>query len=286
MKRGIAAGIGTIIALTIVGVFWWLVQGKQFDVLTPRGEVGAQEKNLLLFALSLCSLIVIPVYLMLIGFAWRYNEKNKKAKYSPNFTNSTLLEGVWWGIPIVIIGILGAVTWQTSHALDPYRRLQSNNKPIEVQVVALQWKWLFFYPDLGIATVNELPIPEKTPIHFQLTANAPMSAFWVPSLGTQIYAMNGMNTQLNLLASTTGNFRGYGTNINGEGYADMTFTVHSMQPEDFKAWQQKTAKTAPEFTHPLLHTIQKPSILSEEKVYSLRDVSMYHHIIEGSMGGM
>ncbi len=288
MKRGVGATIGVVIALVLVAGAWLLVKDAHFDVLNPSGAVGIQERNLLIFALSLCALVVIPVYVMLGCFAWRYSEKNTKSKYSPDFTNSPILEAVWWGIPIAIIGVLSVVTWQTSHALDPYKKLASDQPTIKVQVVALEWKWLFIYPDEGIVTVNQLPVAQKAPIHFSITSDAPMSGFWIPALGTQIYAMNGMSSQLNLVADTTGDFTGYSTNINGAGYSDMKFTVHSMTPQKFKDWT-KAAKNAPAFTADTYEKLRKQSIVKGEEVYTLQDPSLYQTILNkymGSHGGM
>ncbi len=282
MKRGVGAIIGVVIAIGLIAGAWLLVKDAHFDVLNPSGAVGVQERNLLIFALSLCSLVVIPVYVMLGAFAWRYSEKNTKSKYSPDFTNSPILEAVWWGIPVAIIGVLSIVTWQTSHALDPYKKLASDQPTINVQVVALEWKWLFIYPDLGIVTVNQLPVAQKAPIHFSITSDAPMSGFWIPALGTQIYAMSGMSSQLNLVADTTGDFTGYSTNINGAGYADMKFAVHSMTPAKFEAWTE-AAKKAPVFTEVTYKHLAKPGTVKDEQVYRLGDKSLYQTILNKYM---
>ena len=206
------------------------LQGKDVPVLDPQGVVGIQERNLIIFTCILSVFVVVPVFVMLGVFAWKYREDNTKAEYRPDEEGNKWLEILWWGIPILIIAILGTVTWITTHQLDPYKPLDSNVKPLRVQVVALQWKWLFLYPDQRVATVNELKIPAGTPINFEITADAPMSAFWIPSLGTQVYAMSGMTSKLSLQADKPGTYRGTNSNINGEGYADMHFTVTSVEP--------------------------------------------------------
>jgi len=286
MKRGVGVGIGVIIAVILIVGSWLLVRNVHFDVLSPSGEIADQQRNLLIFTLCLSALVVIPVYTMLGMFAWRYSEKNPRSAktYRPDWHKNTILEIFWWGIPIAMIGILSVVTWQTSHALDPYKRLASDQKTVNVQVIALQWKWLFIYPDYGIATVNQLPVPEKAPIHFNITADAPMSAFWIPALGSQIYAMNGMDSQLNLKANHPGNFGGYSTNINGEGYADMKFTVHAMTKEDFASWTKKAAKSPKTFGMAEFHKLAKPGLEHSEQTYKLGDKKLYSEVLDTMMG--
>lgn len=289
MKRGAVPLLGTLIGLALIALGWWLVHDKQFDVLSPAGETAIQQRNLIIFTVSLIALIVVPVYFMLATFAWKYSDKNKKAKYDPKFTKSVLLESIWWGIPIAIIGILAVVTYQTSHSLDPYREIASDQKPVKVQVIALQWKWLFLYPEHGIATVNQIPIPQKTPIEFQLSADAPMSAFWVPALGSQIYAMNGMTTKLNLIANQQGDFKGYSTNINGEGYSRMKLTVHSWNQKKFDTWVKESKDTPLVMDEKEYSKLSQASMLTEEKIYRLADKNLYNTILSkymnhGAMG--
>ncbi len=286
MKRGVGAIIGVLIAVFLTVGAWLMVRNAHFDVLSPSGEIADQQRNLLIFTLCLSALVVIPVYTMLGMFAWRYSEKNPRSKrtYRPDWHKNNVLEAFWWGIPIAMIGVLSVVTWQTSHALDPYKRLASDQKTINVQVVALQWKWLFIYPDYGIATLNQLPVAEKAPIHFNLTANAPMSAFWVPALGSQIYAMNGMDSQLNLKANQTGEFGGYSTNINGKGYADMKFTVRSMTKDDFEAWIKIAQKSTTSLDMAEYHKLSEPSTEKTDRVYKLTDKKLYHQILDMKMG--
>ena len=275
-------GVASVsIILLLLG--YLLVRGVHFDVLMPMGAVAKEQRNLLYFALLLCAVVVVPVFMLLISFAWKYRESNKKAKYKPEWSENKLLEIVWWGIPIVIIGILATVTWFTSHSLDPYRPLVSDKRAIEVQVVALQWKWLFIYPELGVATLNQLPVPVGTPIHFTLTSDAPMSAFWVPTLGSQIYTMNGMSSQLNLIADHAGDFTGYSTNINGEGYADMKFSVHARSQVEFDAWVKQAAGSMEMLDWQTYQTLAKQEIVTEERQYMLMDTGLYNKIINKYM---
>ncbi|MGE5298832.1 MAG: COX aromatic rich motif-containing protein, partial [Acidobacteriota bacterium] len=205
--------------------------------------------------------------------------------YKPEWHENTTLELLWWGIPIAVISILAVIAWNTSHSLDPYKQIESDKAAIKVQVVALQWKWLFIYPQLGVATVNKLPIPEKTPIHFTISADAPMSAFWVPTLGSQIYAMNGMSTQLNLIADRTGEFTGVSSNINGKGYADMKFTVYSKTEKDFNEWVKSAQNSANMLDRTMYERLAQPGV-TDEATYMLTDASLYDTIVNKYMHGM
>lgn len=207
--------------------------------LAPRGQIAAEELKLIIFSTEIMLLVVIPVIFMALWFAWRYREKNN-AKYTPDWKHSTVLEIIWWTIPIIIILILGTVTWRTTHSLDPYKPINSPIKPVNVEVVSLDWKWLFIYPDYHIATVNYLNLPVGTPINFKITAASPMNSFIIPQLGGQIYAMTGMTTQLHLLANDPGIYRGLATNYTGIGFSGMHFDTEITSPEDFAVWVRKT----------------------------------------------
>lgn len=203
--------------------------------LAPRGPIAASELHLIGFAVELMLIVIIPTIFMALWFAWRYREKNN-AKYTPEWTHSTALEIVWWSIPCAIILILGTVTWKTTHSLDPFKPLDSQKKPIVVEVISLDWKWLFIYPEYKIATVNYLRIPTDTPINFKITAAAPMNSFIIPQLGGQIYAMTGMTTQLHLIADVPGSYRGFGANYTGVGFAGMEFVADATSQENFTRW--------------------------------------------------
>ncbi len=277
---------GVMVSVVILALLGFLLaRTAHYDILQPMGAVAKEQRNLLYFTLFLSAVVVIPVFVLLLSFAWKFREGNRKATYKPEWSENKWMEIIWWGIPIVIIGILASVTWVTSHTLDPYRPLASDKKAIEVQVVALQWKWLFIYPELGVAAVNQLPVPVGTPVHFTLTADAPMSAFWVPTLGTQIYTMNGMSSQLNLIADHAGDFQGYTTNINGSGYADMKFVVHAQSDDAFAAWV-KRAKDSPDMMDVAMYQrLAKPSKLTTEREYMLMDRRLYDTIVSKYMGG-
>ena len=274
----------TIVALLLVG--YMLLRDAHFPILQPSGEVATHEANLLIFAFGLMMLVVIPVFIMLVVFGWKYRANNTVTqKYTPEWHENNKLELLWWGIPIVIIVILGIVSVISTHRLDPYRPLDHDKKALEVQVVALQWKWLFIYPELGVATVNTLPVPVDTPIHFSLSADAPMSAFWIPDLGSQIYTMNGMSSELNLIADRVGEFPGYNTNINGSGYSDMKFTVYSKTQHDFDAWAKAAYHSPNMMDMDELAVISKPSTMAA-KEYMLMDSELYDKVVMKYMKGM
>jgi cytochrome o ubiquinol oxidase subunit 2 len=240
--RFILLGIGIAAFLAVAGVY---LAHTNIPVLEPRGIIADKERSLIVFALLLSLVVVIPVYTLLFVFAWRYREGNTKARYSPNLAGSRKLETLWWLIPSLLILILSMVTWRSSHELDPYKPLVSSVAAINVQVVALDWKWLFIYPQQHIASVNLLEFPVGTPVNFEITSDAPMNSFWIPQLGGQIYAMPGMSTQLHLMASSTGDFRGSSANISGDGFAGMDFTARAASEGSFNDWVQ-TVQDSPQ----------------------------------------
>lgn len=214
------------------------IANNNMGVLNPKGIIAVAEKNLIITSVGLMMIVIIPVFIMLFSFAWRYRAGNKKAKYSPDWHTNTTLEIIWWSIPVVIISILGAITWKSTHDLDPFKPLVSNIKPITIQVVALDWKWLFIYPEENIATVNYIMIPRDTPINFQITSDAPMNAFWIPQLGSQIYAMAGMTAKLHLMAHEDGIYKGVSSNFSGAGFSGMKFDVVVSGSDEYNLWVQ------------------------------------------------
>ncbi len=229
--------IFSLLALIVVTLAFGYFKQANIPVLEPAGSIGDKERNLILFALGLSMIVVIPVYIMLFAFAWRYREGNKKkVRYSPELSGNRYAEAVWWLIPAILITILSVVTWNSSHTLDPFRPIASGTKPLKIQVIAMQWKWLFIYPDQNIATVNFFQFPKDTPLDFQITSDAPMNSFWIPQLGGQIYAMPGMTTHLHLIADKTGSFHGSSANISGDGFARMTFVAKSGSAAGFNEW--------------------------------------------------
>lgn len=214
-----------------------LASRGNFAVLNAKGAIAAEQKELMIVATVLMLLIIVPVFALTFHIAWKYRASNtKKVAYTPDWASNYKLEALWWGFPTLIIAILSVMIWQSSHSLDPFKPLASNVKPLTIQVVALQWKWLFILPEQGIASVNYLQVPEDTPLNFEITADAPMNSFWVPQLGGQVYAMSGMTTKLHLIADEPGAYRGSSANLSGEGFSDMDFTVRAGSPAEFDRW--------------------------------------------------
>ncbi len=195
-----------------------LLAGCNSAILNPKGQIGHDEKQLLITSVVLMLIVVIPVIVMTIAFAWKYRASNTKARYEPDWSHSTAIEVVVWSIPCVIILVLAVLTWRSSHALDPYRPLDSDVKPITIEAVSLDWKWMFIYPDQNIATVNEIAFPVHTPLNFKITSDTVMNSFFIPHLGTMIYAMAGMETKLHLVANEPGEYFGLSTNYSGHGF--------------------------------------------------------------------
>lgn len=270
-------GLLALIVLTlIVGYF----KHANVQVFNSAGSIGAKERNLMLFALGLSLIVVIPVYILLFSIAWRYRESNhKKAKYSPDLGGNRFAEAVWWLIPTILITILSVVAWQSSHTLDPYRHIASSTKPMKIEVVALDWKWLFIYPEQHIASINFVQFPVNTPVEFLITADAPMNSFWIPQLGGQIYAMPGMSTQLNLIADRTGSFHGSSANISGEGFSGMAFTAKSSSDNDFNAWVKSAQHSPQRLDSSAYNQLAQPSQNNPVTYYSKPQPELYNLII-------
>ena len=213
---------------------------KQLIVLDPKGVVAEGTTSILLGSLVIMLPIVVPTILAALVFGWWYRSSNKRATFDPSFVESGKIELITWSIPLLTIMLLGSVAWIGSHDLDPAKPLPSNEEPLNVQVVSLDWKWLFIYPDQNVASVNRLVIPAGVPVRFTLTSASVWNAFFVPQLGSMIYTMNGMATQLNLQANEPGTFRGLSAMFSGNGFADMHFKTEAVPKAAFDAWVKET----------------------------------------------
>ncbi|WP_342250755.1 ubiquinol oxidase subunit II [Sphingomonas sp. OTU376] len=245
-----------------------LLCGCDMVVLNPAGDVARQQGDLVIVSTLLMLLIIIPVMALVVLFAWRYRESNKEAHYEPDWDHSTGLELVIWSAPLLIIICLGAITWVSTHLLDPYRPLArtgpnqpvaANVKPLEVQVVALDWKWLFIYPEQGIATVNEMAAPVGRPIRFRISASSVMNSFYIPALAGQIYAMPAMETPLNAVFDKTGVFQGFSANYSGHGFSKMRFKAHSVDQAGFDAWVAEAKKAGGNLDRAAYLQLERPS---------------------------
>lgn len=236
---------------------------------------------------GLAAVVIIPVFILLFAFAWGFREGNHATEHLhlPDWDNfGRKAEILWWVIPVVIMSILSVVLWKTSHALDPYEAVSGTGDPLEVQVIALDWKWLFIYPSEGIATANQLTVPVGRPLHFVLTADAPMNSFWVPALGGQIMVMPGMTTQLWLRADTPGTYRGFSANLSGRGFSDMAFDVRALPPGEFEAWVMTTRRAdAKPFDAAEYDALAKPSSLPAPLVFSPADTRIFGRVLDSYM---
>lgn len=284
MKGKLKVILGSLLVLAAIGVAIFLLKDVSLPVLIPKGIVGEKERNLLIFTTLLGLLVVIPVFIMLFYVAWRYREGNTTAKYNPNWDGSRVIEGIWWGIPCAIILLLGVVAYFSSHELDPFKPLRSETKPVKIQVVALQWKWLFIYPDYNIASVNDVRFPVSTPVNFELTSDAPMNSFWIPSLGSQIYAMSGMSTKLHLQANEVGDFGGSSANISGEGFASMRFVARSTTNADFEKWVNDTKASGEPLATEEYDKLHEPGIEKTYRYFVLKKPDLYDTIMMKYMG--
>ncbi len=233
-------------------------------ILAPKGYIGFEERNLLLIIQAIMLLIVIPVYLFTFIFSWKYNSQREHAKYDPDLIDNRVAEYFWWGIPTVLTLLVCALTYVKTAQLDPYKPIPTDKKAMTIQVVALQWKWLFIYPEEQIASVNFFQFPVGTPIRFEITADAPMNSFWIPHLGGQIYAMPGMKTLLHLIADETGDYRGSSANLSGVGFAGMVFIARASTQEAFQTWLAQAKESAKTIEY---QELAKPSTDNPVEIY-------------------
>lgn len=253
------------------------------DVLFPEGEIAIQQRNLLLIIQALMLLIIIPVYILTFVFSWIYRADNPKGKYDPHLVDNVYAEIVWWGLPLVMTAIICVLTWVYTQRLDPYKPIESSNKEMTIQVVALQWKWLFIYPEEKIASVNFVQFPEDVPIHFEITADAPMNSFWIPDLGGQIYAMPNMKTELYLIANTIGDFRGSSANLSGEGFSGMHFVTRASSREDYEKWVLSAKESGNRLDTESYERLAAPSQDHPQEFYQLNDDKLFHQILNKYM---
>jgi cytochrome o ubiquinol oxidase subunit 2 len=249
----------TLGALSLGATLYILTQGIPFPLLSPSGTIGLGERDLMVRAVFLMLIVVIPVVILSVFVAWHYRASNTHATYTPKGEHSVMEELIWWSIPLEIVLVLSALTWSGTHELDPARAIDSSLPPLTVQVVALPWKWLFIYPEEGVASVNELAIPIHRSVRFEITADAPMNSFWIPALGGQMYAMTGMTTVLNLDAREPGEYPGRSANYSGEGFSQMQFTAKAMTAENYASWIAAARNTQSALSNDAYALLRAPS---------------------------
>lgn len=274
---GVFAVVLGVIGITIV------LASENALVVHPKGIIAQNELELIIINVILMLSIVIPTYILLFFIVWKYCLQ-QKVEYDPDHSFGAIGQLVMWGLPTLVIVVMSFVTWEATHRLNPYKPIESDVKPLVVQVVALDWKWLFIYPEQGIATLNYFSIPEKTPIHLKLSADGtPMNSFWIPQLSGQIYSMTGMTTQLYLMADGEGEYTGRAVEINGEGYAGMIFKAKSSTEKDFENWVAEVKKSASHLTEEAYRELVKPSVDQSIIYFSEVEENLYHKIMDKYM---
>lgn len=265
-----------------------MLGGCDMVVMNPSGDIAVQQRDLIVISTILMLLIIVPVMALTLFFAWKYRESNKDADYAPEWDHSARLEIVIWSAPLAIIIALGTITWISTHKLDPYRPLEridssrplaQGTKPLTVEVVALDWKWLFIYPDYGIATINELAAPVDVPITFKLTSSSVMNSFYIPALAGQVYAMTGMQTKLNAVINKEGEYGGFSANYSGHGFSNMRFAFHGLSAEGFEAWVAKVRTRGGSLGRQEYLEVEKPSERDPVRYYGSVDPKLYDAVL-------
>jgi cytochrome o ubiquinol oxidase subunit 2 len=251
----------------------------QAAVLDPQGPIGVAQKTILIDSLAIMLAIVVPTIAATFAFAWWFRASNTRATYLPDWEFSGRIELIVWAIPLLVITLLGGVAWIGSHDLDPAKRLASDTPPLEIQGVSLDWKWLFMYPGQGVASVNQLVIPVGVPLHFSLTSASVMNAFFIPQLGSMIYTMNGMTTQLNLRADAPGTFRGQSSHYSGDGFSDMHFNVLALPADRFADWIEATRNTGTALDAERYAALAKQSVNATPFTFRAADPELFQQIV-------
>jgi cytochrome o ubiquinol oxidase subunit 2 len=253
-KYSIFVGLLSLVAVT------FLAGCSTILVLDPKGPIGESERFVIIAAIVLMAIVVIPVFIMAFWFSRKYRAANTASTYMPKWSYSAKIDLVMWAVPFAIVTVLAILAWTRTHALDPYKPIPSTGDPVRIEAVSLDWKWLFIYPDQNIATVNQITFPVKVPLSFKLTSDTVMTSFFIPQLGSQIYAMGGMQTRLHLLADKPGIYAGQNQQISGRGYAYMYFQAHAVSPEEFHAWVQKVRQSPEKLDLERYKQLAKPNV--------------------------
>ena len=249
-------------------------------ILDPQGPIGAAERLILINATVVMLAVIVPVIVLTLGFAWWFRAGNTRARYLPDWEYSGPVELIVWSIPALVVVFIGGMAWIATHDLDPPRPIASANRPIEIQVVALDWKWLFIYPEQGIASVNRLTVPAGTPLQFSITSSGVMNSFFVPQLGSQIYAMAGMTTRLVLLADKPGTYPGRSVQFSGDGFSDMRFDVVALEPAAFEDWVKQTKAAGGTLDPAGYTTLARPGTISQPSAYGTISPDLFQAAIQ------
>jgi cytochrome o ubiquinol oxidase subunit II len=279
MKR-IKFIIGIFAILSTLFAIFFVLRSENALLTHPKGIIAQSELNLIATNYLLMFIVIIPTFILLFVVVWKYRAKSSKAKSGPEYSLGVFGELLLWIIPSVVIAVMIVITWKAAHKLDPYEPIKSEVQPLTIQVVALDWKWLFIYPEQGIATLNFVQFPAGTPIHFELAADgSPMNSFWIPQLSGQIYSMTGMTTQLHMMADEPGVYSGRAAEINGEGFADMTFVVRSVSQSDFEGWIGLVRQSPLRLTDSIYNELAKPSQNNPVALYSYVEKDLFNKVV-------
>lgn len=278
MKKILRWGTFPVVVLVILTIFGIFIRNGDMQLLNPRGTIADVQSHILWIAFGLAILIAVSLIGTVYFVAFRYREENTDHPYEPNHTVKKRTVVVWYLAPLAAIIVISGFLWGTAHAIDQFKPIRSSVAPLSVQVVALQWKWLFIYPKQQIATVNLLEVPVNTPLDLQLTSDAPMNDFWIPSLGSQIYTMPGMTTQLHLQANTIGDFQGRSAQVSGAEFASMVFDTRSVSNANFMAWVQTAKSSTNQLDYTTYSALAQPSGSYPPTTYVLTESNLYNLI--------
>lgn len=276
LKRGLLLGLSL------------LLTGCNTVLMNPSGDIASQQADLIVISTVLMLIIIVPVIALTCFFAWKYRQSNTQATYEPDWDHSTKLELIIWAAPLLIIIVLGLITWVSTHKLDPYRPLDridastplaADHKPLVIQVVALDWKWLFIYPEQGIATVNELVTPVNVPVRFKITSSTVMNSFFIPALAGQIYAMPGMETTLNAVINEPGRFEGFSANYSGAGFSHMRFKYLGVSQNEFQRWVKETQSGNLKLGRSEYTKLELPTVKEPVRYFSAVSPDLFHNIV-------
>jgi cytochrome o ubiquinol oxidase subunit 2 len=285
--NGASGGVKqAIVKLRVAGIALLALLAGGCDravILNPKGPIADAERGLLIDAFTVMMIVVVPVILMAFLFAWRYRA-GRNARYEPTWSYSAKVDAVVWLVPALIVIAVAVLLWRSTHKLDPYREIASSTPPLDVQVVAQDWKWLFIYPEQGVASVNQLAIPVGRPISLRITSDTVMNSFYVPALAGQIYAMAGMQTRLQMLADQPGKFVGRNTQYSGGGFSDQFFEVLAMPPAEFDAWVARAKQAPGRLDSPTYAKLAEKSRLNPITYYSVVEPRLFDQIIEKYAG--
>lgn len=263
-----------------------LLAGCSSALLDPKGEIGVEQRSLILTSFGLMLIVVVPVIVMTLLFAWRYRHRGRSAPYQPDWAHNNWIEAVVWVVPCLIIAVLAALTWHTSHTLDPHKPLASAEETLEIQAVSMDWKWLFIYPQQGIATVNEVAFPVDVPVRFRVSSDSVMNAFFIPQLGSQIYAMAGMDNDVHLIANHPGRYDGRSTNYSGAGFSGMTFEALATSEQGFDEWVENVRAAEQELDYPQGYAeLAAPSQYHPVEYFSSVTPRLYEQLLHSFHGG-